>query len=36
MVEGVPSQIGVYGYTVRYKFDNADSIRKRGVFTLIR
>ncbi|MFN5345877.1 MAG: gliding motility-associated C-terminal domain-containing protein [Bacteroidota bacterium] len=36
MVEGVPSQIGVYGYTVRYKFDNADSIRKRGIFTLIR
>jgi gliding motility-associated-like protein len=36
MVEGLPSQIGVYGYTVRYKFDNADSIRKRGIFTLIR
>jgi gliding motility-associated-like protein len=36
MVDGMPSQIGVYGYTVRYKFDNADSIRKRGIFTLIR
>lgn len=36
LVDGVPSQIGVYGYTVRYKFDGVDSVRKRDIFTLIR
>jgi gliding motility-associated-like protein len=36
MVDGVPSQIGIYGYTVRYKFDGSDSFRKRDVLTLIR
>ena len=35
-VDGVASQIGIYGYTVRYKFDGADSFRKRGILTLIR
>ena len=36
MVDGIPSQIGIYGYTVRYKFDGSDSFRKRDVLTLIR
>jgi gliding motility-associated-like protein len=36
LVDGVPSQIGVYGYTVSYKFDGVDSVRKRDIFTLIR
>jgi gliding motility-associated-like protein len=36
MVDGNPSQIGVYGYTVIYKFAGTDSIRKRDIFTLIR
>jgi len=35
-VDGVASQIGIYGYTVRYKFYGADSFRKRGILTLIR
>jgi gliding motility-associated-like protein len=36
LVDGIPSQIGIYGYTVRYKFDGSESFRKRDVLTLIR
>jgi len=34
--EGYPSPIGIYGYTVSYKFSGNDSIRKRSTLTLIR
>ena len=36
LVDGTPSQIGIYGYTVRYKFDGSDSFNKKDIFTLIR